>query len=317
MFATIYDTTVCNSYVLRDIKFALEKARINGELTQLTPSSGKRVHGIAQVTPYSKSVPAFHHPIEISDGRDGKLIVVDQRPNLGVDREKKPKITQTTQYDFMTLRGALEYLWADGYQQSMLALGAVPIKVYSRWVSNAIRSRLGLDATDQIKLSALAGYYYHCQFTNKAELTEDEKVQIAVKLRNFAYVDMNFTLPLIENLPVLTDMGSFCEAVKETITNERLSKLNPGYLVTVTSGMWFGGNAREVVATALEYPPSLLAMIFTALNDRGMNSAQFTKLVDSASTGNLAASFNRGMMNLLEAVYDDSKSYSTEADDNV
>lgn len=304
MFRYTYETTACASYVIREIKVALQKAHINGELTKAETSSGRRLERVLQVMPYSKAIPAFHHPINIASGDDDPLIVIDQRPNMGLERSGTPKITQRTQYDFMTLRGALEYLWNTGHASSMQLLGQIPFKTYSRMMSENIRRRLGLDPESQMLLTALSGYYYQCQFINDTTLDDDRKLKMATRIKNYSSVQVTDTLRLIDPLPVLTDLSSFTAAIKSSIQSVRVETLTPALLISFNMGMWYGGNAREVMAVALEYPPAFIAMVFTALNDRSMHSAMFSKLVDTVAKNATAAEFNNGVKALLEGMSD-------------
>lgn len=302
MFHHTYQTTACSSYSLRELQLALERARINGELTAATTSAGASTRAVLQVTPYSKVIPAFHHPIALKDADDRNIVVVDQRPNMGMDRNGVTRISQKTQYDFATLRGALEWLWNNGYRDELSVVGQLPFKTYARMMSENIRRRLGLDPTEQQTLVALAGYYYQCQFMEVTELTDAERMKMAVRIRNNTMVPIEVSLPVIEQLPVLTDLASFCDAVKQIIHNPRVNTLSPAFIITVNMGQWFGGNAKETTAVALEYPPAFIAMVYTAINDRGMYTAPFAKLVDSIAKTALVTEFNMSMRACLEVV---------------
>lgn len=300
MFRHTYETTACSSYAMRDTMLAVERAKINGELRSAESSSGNTLYSVLQVTPYSKAVPAFHHPIMLeADGR--KIVVVDQRPNLGMDRNGTIRITQKTQYDFLTLRGCMEWLWNNDYVEDMAVAGLLPFKVYCRMMSENIRRRLGLDPMEQQKLVALSGYFYVCQFTDKETLTDDERLKAAVRIRNHMSIPVETSLPLIDGLPVLKNLADFSAAIRSSIHNPRVEAVNPAFLITVNMGQWFGGNAKETVAVAIEYPPAFLSMVFTALNDRGMHSAMFTKLVDAVAKNATATEFRNAIKAFLEA----------------
>jgi len=304
MFNHTYDTTACGAYSMRDIKSALIKAKINGELENSVTSEGRRLKGIFYVTPYSKAIGPFYHPVEIELTNGSRAIVVDQRPNLSVQRTGETKISQSTHHTFLTLRGMLEYLWAHDGADSLQFLGQIPFRVYARWLSESIVRRLGLPPEEQQRISALAGYYYQCLYQPFSDLKGDQKLQMAVKIRNYVGIPTEVTLPLIDPLVILNGIDEFCEAVREMIPNPRLNNLNPAFLISICSGVWFGPAAKEVAAAALEYPPAFIAMVYTALNDRTMHGAQFTKLVESVSKPQQATDFNTGMRHCLETLYD-------------
>lgn len=304
MFKNTYETTACTAYPLREITSALLRAKINGELKPVITRKDYRLKDILHVTPYSRAIPPFHHPIEIEDTKGKKLIVIDQRPNMALTRDGDPKITQSSDFEFMSLRAALDSLWRNGYREDLQLLGEVPFRSYSRLLSENIVRRLGLPAEAQQQIAALTGYFYQCLFLDVKELSEDDKLRMAVRIRNYLGIPVEVTSPLIMPLPVLTDLDSFCEAVKEVIPNPRVQKLNPAFMISISSGVWFGPSAREVVAASLEYPPAFLAIVYTALNDNTMHKAQMSKLVESVAKANTASVFTAGMKSYLENIYD-------------
>lgn len=304
MFNHTYETTACSAYPLREIITALQKAKINGELKPVMTSKGLRLRDILYVSPYSRSIPPFHHPIEVEDARGKKFYAIDQRPNCSLTRDGDIKISQSSNFEFLNLRAALEWLWNNDYREDLQFLGQVPFRSYSRLVSENIVRRLGLPADAQQSIAALTGYYYQCLFMDQTTADEDVKLKMAVRTRNYLSIPVEVTLPLIETLPILGDLESYCEAVKSVIPNPRLNNLNPAFMISISSGVWFGPAAKEVVAVGLEYPPAFLAMVFTALNDRTMHGAQMTKLVDSIAKNNTATEFNTGMRSYLENTHD-------------
>lgn len=304
MFNHTYQTTACSSYSMKDITIALQKAKVNGELETVTTSTGHRLKNVLYVTPYSRTIPPFHHPVEIETVSGDRLLVVDQRPNLSLQRDGSTRVMQPTHYDFLALRAALEQLWTTGYRTDLQLLGQIPFRTYARLVSENIVRRLGLPPDIQQQVAALTGYYYQCLFMEESNVDEDTKLKMAIRIRNYMAIPVEVTLPLIDDLPILGDLSDYCDAVKQTIANPRLLKLNQAFMIAICAGVWFGPAAKEVVAVALEYPPAFLALVFTSLNDRSMHGAQMTKLVDSVAKSNTATEFNTGMRAYLENTYD-------------
>lgn len=305
MFNYTYETTVCSAYNLRETRTAVLRAKIDGELSSIKTQADHRLRHSFEVTPYVKTVPAFHHPLAVED-IDRKIIyVADQRPNMVITRDGAQKVSQTSNYNFLILRTALEQLWNTDAREDMLLMGAIPFRAYSRLLSENISRRLGLTPDVQQQLSALTGYFYQCQFTDAKALSADEKLAMAIRIKNFVAIPTEVTLPLIDELPILTNMESFCDAVRLAVPNPRFEKLNPAFLISICGGVWFGPAAKEIVAVSLEYPPTFIAMVHTALNDRTMHGALFSKLVDQIARNSTAMEFNNALLALMETVYDE------------
>lgn len=304
MFNHTYQTTVCNAYLTREIVSELERAKVNNELNAISYSEDVYFPNLFEVTPYSKAVPAFHHPIEIIDSQDQKLIVVDQRPNMGMDRNGIVRVTNKTQYDFLALRGLFEMMWNNGFREEFSVTGSLPIKTYCRMLSENIRRRLGLDATEQQSLMALSAYFYFCQFRTDSLLTSDDRLSLATRIRNNILVPVDVTLSILDQIDPLKDLNDYCAAIRTVIPNPRVAKINPAFIITVNMGQWYGGNAKEVIAVALEYPPAFLAIVYTALTDRSMYSAMLSKLVDSLSKNNSGQEFRQAIQAMMKAASD-------------
>ena len=52
----------------------------------------------------------------------------------------------------------------------------------------------------------------------------------------------------------------------------------------MASGGWMGTWAREIMSVAIEYPPYFATVVYTALHERGMRAALFTKMVQRFAT---------------------------------
>ena len=73
----------------------------------------------------------------------------------------------------------------------------------------------------------------------------------------------------------IADAHKFTEAFTGLIDSPRLSGVDVDVLITLLNGSWFGSNSTALIATAVEYPPTFVALIYLALTDR---SAKLTGL---------------------------------------
>lgn len=299
MFNQVYDTIAGRAFSTKEVIRAIQKAQAIDELSPASMTSGRQLPGVFELTPYSKDVPPFHHPL-IFEGIHGEaLIAIDQRPNMALTREGSSTVKTPYAYDFLALRAWLQRLWLDGKREEMRQLGEIPLRVYTRWLSESIARRLGLQPWDQVALSCFAIYFYLCQFDHWAEVDEEERLKMAVAARNALKIPTEEFLKHTDGLPPLTTLEQFCDAVKQRIENPRLEALVPGFIVTVCSNVWFGNASREVAASALEFPPSFLAMLSASLRDRTMHGAPFSKLVATVAKPNTATDFLRSFTALI------------------
>lgn len=312
MFKLPYDTTAGSGYAgaLKEIATALQHAAIDGTL--LTARTGKDIpiEGLFEVPPYLKSVGQFAHPLTFERG--GKTCVaVDTRAFLRMTPDQKVVATSPSDRDFAVLRGRLTKAWLEGRFGDMTALGDLAPTVFYSHVAEGIVRRLGLSAAEQRPLAILACYFYFGQFEQDREITEREILRFVPRIARLTANPADYVLSVLDTLavekdegpktyPVLQDLDQFVDACKRVSPNPRLHTLNTGLLLSAIAGGWYGPAARETVAIGLEYPPTWIALIYTALQDRTFNGALFTKLVQRVDKRDMGKQFAHNVASLLE-----------------
>lgn len=297
MYSNPYQTTPCADYNLARIEEAIKLAEIEGTLQSAKSADGNYILGLTLVTSANREIPPFAHPLYIKNEEKG-ILYLDVRGCTRVDREGKLSVSSKTEYDFALLRGKLSRHWLSGNVVELLALGQLPLTVYARWISENITRRFGLDPLSQMKATIVAGFFFLSMFREEAELTEQEKIKFAGQISRATRIPVE---TILEHADSLTPMSSVKDLVTNLITvvgNVRLEKLSTGLLYASLGGSWFGGNANETSAVALEHPPTFLAMVFTSLHERGYRNAGLAKVVLNCDKGDLGKSFSYHLLSL-------------------
>lgn len=304
MFKFPYETTPCSSYNLADIRKALQHAMVEGTLAPATTLKGNPVEGLLAVPPMVKSVAGFNHPLSFDHFGKTEL-AIDTRPFVSQKTTGEMRIANPTEYQFLVVRGALTAAWAAGDNAELAQLGDLPTRVFSRLLSEGIVRRLNLNPGDQMKLAALAGYWHLCSYIPEDNLEHDMLIKMASKVARATQISVERVLEVLEglgdgtNFPVIRDVKMFCDSAFRAVESTRLEHLNTGLLYAIVGGCWFGAAAREIVAVALEYPPTFLAMLYMALTDRSYHSAFFTKLVQNCDRNGMGDDFKKRLIHFL------------------
>lgn len=308
MFTLPYETTPNGSYQTEEIRKALLHALISGELRPVvsgskhSESNGEILKGVQEVPPYLKSIPAFSQPMWVENDNN-KMLVIDSRAFVREGRDGSIKITNPTEYRFLTLRAILTRAWIEGSKAEQSQFGDYPATVFSRILTEGLVRRLGLSPMDQMNLSVISAYYYFSLFLSvDAELTDIDRVKLATRVSRATRVAVDKVMALTDQLPILGDINAYSAALKEAVGSTRLSKLNAGLIYAIVGGCWFGAHARESVAISLEYPPIFLAMLYMALTDRSYHSAFFTKTALSTDKEAARQNFTKSMGAYLNEV---------------
>jgi hypothetical protein len=307
MFLLPYQTTPCSAYVLTGIVSALQHAAIDGQLVAAQTGKNVPIEGLFVVPPYVKAVAPFAHPLRIEvSGKS--MLVLDARAFTREDRiNDQLRITNPNEYEFLTLRGRLTQAWTQGYESDLQSVGVIVPQVYTRLISEGIVRRLGLNPMDQQYLAVVTAFYYACLFTDEASLQEHDVAKYAARISRITNINTIAVLQILDQLKgedqelrVLSNIESLVEAIRKVGSSPRLEALNAGLLIQAVGGVWFGANAREMVAVSLEYPPYFIALIYMALTDRTFHGAPLSKLVEQLNKRDAGKDFVRNLANFLE-----------------
>lgn len=286
---TAYETTACTGFILDKLQLSLSAALATGE--GIVPINAvvddkKYVNALYLVcggnTP--QPIPAFMHPILVKNpnaNRDGSdfFIFSDVRSSVKYDRDQWKNIVKNQyEFDYTILYGLLNSNWNDGNHKLLLSISTLPISLYARWISENVTRRYGLTPQDQLIISTIAAYFYIGLFTNDETFEERELQRTVGLIAKSVYVNGEFVLNLIGDLPVIKNVEDFCNIIKEKTANIRLAELNKGVLFSILGSSWYGTNARELVAVSLEFPPAWNLIAYSSYVDRTFRNSGIAKL---------------------------------------
>ncbi|WJJ55200.1 virion structural protein [Xanthomonas phage RTH11] len=176
----------------------------------------------------------------------------------------------------------------------------ISARVFIRLLSEALVRRLSLGPAEQQAIAAVCGLFYFSNFV-QGEVDAEEKERIAVAVSRITRISPQSVMRFYEgDVPQADSLDGFCNALRHVVQNPRLERVDAAFIITLMGGVWFGGQARMVVAVALEYPPVWLALIYQALTDRSFHGASLTKMVETENRGNAGAQFIRDVGSYLD-----------------
>jgi hypothetical protein len=311
MYQQPYDTSLLRGYPVATWVHALEALYIEGSLAPVVlegdrSSSVVESQALVELLPGTDIPPPLVAPLLIHTPRDGVKVVMDVRALKRLRPNAPPVVIGGGDYRFLQREAMLTWLWANGEAVSFSHTGTLPIRVYARWIADGVARRLALSPLDQIRVSILAAYYYVCGFRNAEEQSTDGfKLGQASVISRAINVPVSQILELIEPLPTLTSLTDFVAALKMTTDlSLRMESMTPGIIYTLVGGSWFGARARSIVATALEYPPTFLTMLYTAYSDRSYHASYFAKTAIQADRQQQAKAFVLSLGHLTRGFFD-------------
>jgi hypothetical protein len=271
MFKSPYETTAIPPYDVRGLFKDVETARAEDKLVSGIVPDAPAILAILN----DADIPVIAHPITFTSVLDKKVYtVVDLRPYRAQVRrisDNHLELPNSGPIPFNLMRARLQQLWNIPNSPDLFNLSTFPQTVYSNWIANALGSRLSLDAETTVSLQALAAFWYQCQFEEGPQrtLSEGEAVLYAKAVDRATRIPQTRVIDLLLGYgKTITKASEFIEAAK-TINSVRLGQATLGLLYTILATSWKGSTAiREVVGVAVEYPPTFLAMLWSAVHEK-------------------------------------------------
>lgn len=301
MFNKPYETTPCADYNMSRVKDGIRLALIEGTSDAALGADKNSIPGVRLITSRNRDIPPFSHPFIYED--DGKKSVfIDARGFTRIDREGAMSISSKTEYDFNVLRAKLSLFWVTQSPADLFALGQLPMTVFCRWISENLARRFGLDPASQMRATIVTGFFYLSMYRLDPEMDEEAKIKSSTQISRATRINVDDIFEIADKMKPMTNVKDFVENLVECVGSVRLERFNIGVLYSSLGGSWFGGNAPELVAVALEHPPTFLAMVFTALHERGFRNTGIAKVVLAADRGDLGRTFSYHLLSLPQNV---------------
>lgn len=282
-----YSTLAAGHHNISAIQTELTKALTLGELCFDYSYLGDKIAVVVDAKDAITNIAPFAHPIEFENVTGEMYVAIDGRPFTQQRKTTSELMTvrNRSEYSLTASRALLQEAWDARCYDDLRNISPLGISVFARWLPQLVTGPYGLDPSAQLDLSIITAYYYLCLFEpdTKVPLTERQKYisQVARAVNtNFDRVEQ-----VLEGLPHLGTLVEYCKAVRERNITVRLERYEPAVVMSLVGGSWFGNKARELVAVALEHPPTWLALLYSAITDRGYYRTTLAKL--------LATSFNK------------------------
>lgn len=231
-------------------------------------------------------IPGFIHPVLVKE-KDEYYLVSDIRAYKATTqlyptmRDFEAAVKNKSEYALVKHRAALETRWANGDQERLLSQLKFAGSVFANWICQALNHTYSLDKADQLRVITLAIYYYHLLFVDRAKLEGHAFEAAVIHSINATKLPAKEIYELLDDMPPITSIYDFCEMIKDRLQNLRLRDFNLMLLLEAVKHSWYGNNAKELIAVALEYPPAWIVVVYAALTERTYKSSMIYKLIEA------------------------------------
>jgi len=299
-FATAYDTSVCSGYVLDKLHEGIQLALVKGDLAfARLPNS--RVFEVRAMGAASSAVPEFAHPYPF-EHQNQLCLAIDVRPFGHYDRVKGGfAIRNPVEYELLVHRAKLNDLWLAGDYNMLRDVSPAAMQFFGSWIAENVARRFALDPREQLDLNIAAAYYYGTLFVDGDEVDEGKKMRAVSAVSRATHTSAQDVLSVVDRLDgPLHNIEDFCAAARHATKSVRLQDFNPGVLISILKGTWFGVHSQEMLAVATEHPPTWLAVLLAAHVDRTWKNSALAKLVERQAKRDSGVQFVKSVTNLTQ-----------------
>lgn len=302
MLVQAYQTTACLSYdsamIAHKIKEDIQQSgthtlKLDRSLL-ITNESSFVTHGI---DPKDTQTPAFTHPIFL-EYLDIPVWALDIRPYTRINTQKEVNLVNPVEYNFQVHRLILNDLFKNTPQR-LMGLGDFHVLIFIRWLTQTLVKRFGLDPATQVNVSTITMMYWY-SLLRDTDLEDQDHRLLAQKLSRITAIPTHMSLSILEQINRIPDLSAYCSALQQFSGSARLDNINPAFIYAALGGSWFGLNVKELVAVAVEHPPTFCAMIGAAIETRTYQKTGIGMLVRQNDKRGMGANYLKYYQSLIE-----------------
>lgn len=276
------------------------------DIVKTTSGADTLKEHIYELHPTNKTIPIFALPLpfhtNVSHKTGDKLgLCVDVRGVSRVTPSGDVIINNPTDYRFLMDLALLTEHWVQEEQSSPIIKNnkVLLCKLFVRWIGGMIISRLNIEPELQPKVNAIVAYYWLCMsgsVHSDDDMSNDSVVQPLARVISDATGGL--TLDIMETIRTLEYMSKIDDLInglKQRSGSLRFDDMTAGFLFTLVQYSWYGSNPAILCATALEFPPFFLVMIYHAATKDGFSKTQIGRLLKDmqrSATGSYVKSYD-------------------------
>lgn len=262
-----------------------------------------------------KSIPSFTHPILVKNFNTKSYLFIDMTLFVmsgGNLDNLDTHIRRREEFDFTKARAISSLAWVSGdVDRFHTSMGFVS-EVFANWMGQTLARNFALPFMDQIKVQMIALAFYESLYTDKpVQYSEDtdKAMIVARKASNAFRIPFTQAYEFYKNLDTpLSSIADFCEAVVKSLNNVNLNPMpnrpdtgfNLRVLFNLIADAWYSVNSKQILAVAVEHPPTLASIIYYCANYNNFRRQQLGQIIQQAGKGGKGEAFNTAFKSMLE-----------------
>lgn len=243
------------------------------------------------------NIPLFSHPYYFKTHEGKEILATDMRLYLkkkvfdGTLAGLSKSIISQVEYSFMRHRAILNLEWLQGDVDALKLNLYFSTAMFGKWIADVIAKAYAIDARDQIVVAIASTYYYQALFTDNDSYDEDTLHKWQIHTCKALNTDSRFVKEVFSKMPKIVGIQSLIDCIQLSTDNVRLKDLSLVSLLTLLKNSWYGINSKEIIAIAIEHPPTWMAIIYAALSEKTFKSSLIYKIAERVGKRGIADNY--------------------------
>ena len=281
------------------------------------------VHSHRDVTPVfitgcrdsEKAIPSFTHSILVKNFNGKSYLFTDMTlfvSSGGTLQTLDSHIRRREEFEFTKARAIATLAWAAGETSRFHSPMNFAGDVFAAWMGQSISRAFALDfmATNKVQMLALA--YWESLFKDGPLILandDDACMTVAQKASRLYRVPVSQAMQFYRSIETpMSGVSDFCTAVVKTLDNVNLNPVpgrpetgfNIRVLFNLIADAWYSTKSNEILAVAMEHPPTLCAIIYYCANYNNFRRQQLGQIIQNVARGGKGEGFMKSFAQMLE-----------------
>lgn len=287
--ANSYSTTILAPYKLDNFIPDLDIAKTAGQTWEM----GENIHYVVETSPMAPFPAPIYH--------DG-IVYVDARPFTTIERDGSLRIKDMVEHKLRLDQAMLEHIWVEKpiSHENLTEQLRYHREILAKWISDSINFTYGLNPTQSMQVLALSTLFTVGQFYNNVDDVTAFRLQETLAKQFYLNHSIYETVTGNTDFLFPRDIDEFVQMIEAADITTRLTDFKRVSLIALLSKSFWGVSNDTLLCTlAIEYPPALLAIIRTCIDNSAYKRSKLGKLVDGNKSKNSHEAFARAYDILL------------------
>ncbi len=254
-------------------------------------------------------MPFFSNPITV-DVNKKKYAVMDFRPFTVPTGNgclfSDVRIRSNTEYNLALDRLIFSLDWQIALDERRDSLNFFKnnfnfaTMIFSKWINRLLTQRFNLYPNESLAVEIICNFYYQSLYESFDQYKNDENDhKFLIHTIKNTNAQESTVREIFNKLGKMNGVDDLCSNISTILENVKLEGLNSAVLITIVGNSWFGLNAKEMLAVALEYPPIFIPLVYNAAKEK---TYKHTYLADVISHFAKAKDMREFLMNYKSLV---------------